>query len=414
MSGTSWRRASLTVLIGSVAGFGINLLLTPVLSRVYSPAVFGTYSTILAVGSSIVGISTFRLEVRAQGEADGHRAAGMLHLAFLSSLGWSIVATVVGAVAVSFGAPLGWALVGVIVFTGSLQLVGTAIWVRRQHYRSLGGANFIQGAGTGIAQVAIGLWRPIVGVLVVGFAVPRLVWSQPYRDLVRDTGGARGLSSAWRYNRAYAMVAGTSAGVNSLAGQGFVVLVAAMYGSVGAALVAMAMRILVSPLTIIGQAAASAAVGEIGSAMRKGESGRYLLGRGVRDLGFFGAVPCAVAAIAAPYLAPLVLGRRWTEVGIITSWMALGAFPQFVVAPFSQLMNMSGRSNLMLRWDISRLIAVALTITVPHVLGAGVVTAVAAFSISQVLLYAGLLLMVRRAVEVGAQIAREPRHLAEL
>src|SRR5690349_11913384 len=68
MSG--FRRAGLKVLIGSAAGAGLALVLTPVLSRLVSPEVFGSFMTLVALASVFVGVSTMRLEVASQSEPD--------------------------------------------------------------------------------------------------------------------------------------------------------------------------------------------------------------------------------------------------------------------------------------------------------------------------------------------------------
>lgn len=407
MRSTGLRRASLTVLVGSGLGFGISFLLTPVLSRIYSPTVFGQFSTIVAVGTSLVGLSTLRLEVLAQSEPDSQCADALVRLALIASGLISVVAGVGALLAILVGhADPSWWMLAPIVLAGSLQLVGTAVLSRRRDYRALGVANFVQGAGTGVVQVLLGRVAAQLTPLLLGFLGPRLVWFWPFmkRPSDPDTGRARrgsrhaGTRKMWLRSRRFAVIAGASAGLNSVAGQALVLLTSFTYGVVQVGALAMALRVLVSPLGVVGQAAASASIGEVGSAMREGREAWPIIRNGLRDLLAVGFVPCALVALLGPTLAPAVLGGRWSEVGVLMAWLSPGALFQFSVSPFSPILNMTGHNSSQFRWDVRRLLLLITSVVVPFALGEPVVVAVACYSVCQVVLYLDLLRLVVQAI----------------
>lgn len=387
------------MLIGSILGFGIALALTPLLSRLVSPEVFGAFSAVVAVSAVFVGMSTMRLEIAAQ-RASESDARQLLGLALVLVATWSVTIEAVAAVAVAvFAAESLWLWVGPLVFLASLQLVGSAALTRRGLYRRLGTSNFVQGAGTGLAQLGAAAIQPTVGALVVGFALSRLVWfgGIPLRGVKRSR-----MRAVWSSHRRYALVSGSSAGVNSLASQLPVLLCSALYGSVAVGLLAMAVRLVLSPLGVVSQAVASAAIGEVAASLRteSGEAPR-LVATGQRGLFLTGLGPSLVAGLLGTWVVPALLGGQWAQAGIMVALLSAGGLAQFTVSPFSQVLNLSGHSELLLRWDLTRLVLLLAAFVGPWAVRLDVVWAVGTYSAVMVVLYADLARRIRRALTVG-------------
>lgn len=396
------------VTLGSASGYLITLLLTPVLSRLYGPEAFGIAATIIAVISVFTGISTFRLEIFAQRSSDERESHALFSAAVRSAAMWGLAVTVVGLGAWALGATWLWVLVGTLVFLASLQLVGGAMLTRRRSYTSLATANFLQGGGTGVAQAGLGLLQASPLSLVLGFGIARLVWVAPLRGLRKPS-----LSSPPRIPvalRRDAAMAGLSALVNSLGGQLTILITSALYGQLEAGLLAMAIRLLVSPLAIVGQAAASASLGELGRLVRTGSSdGPAVVRKAMRDLAVVGSVPCIGLAVVGLFFAPALLGAEWTDAGRMMALLAPGTLLQFVVSPFSQLLNLTGRTKHLLVWDITRVVVLAGALTVPWALDASILVTVACYSGVLVPLYlwmARLVSSTLRMVEVNDADAR--------
>lgn len=387
MSG--FRRAGLKVLVGSAGGAALALVLTPVLSRLVTPGVFGSFMTLVALASVLVGVSTMRLEVAGQAEPGDDEARAVLGLGMSLAVALGILVSVATAVAYLLNlVPLLALTVGPMVTIASTQLVGAAWLARRQAYGTLAAASFAQNGGLAVAQAGLAVLSPTVGALVLGFVVSRAYWFLHIPALAWRRSEA---SRIWARHRTYALTAGTSAGVNSLAGQVPILLPAALYGDQAAGFLAMALRILVSPLSLIGEAAAAAAVGEISQALRsRSGQARVVLRRGLLDLAVIGAVPALAAGTLGVVAVPWLLGDQWAATGTIVSALALGAWAQFVVAPFSQTLNLSGRSTWLLRWDVCRLLLVIGAFLVPSLSGLGIVAAALTYSVVMVGLYAAL------------------------
>lgn len=388
MSG--FRRAGLKVLVGSAAGAAFGLALTPVLSRLVSPAVFGSFMTLVALASVLVGVSTMRLEVVGQSEPDDDEARALLGLGMTLAIAVGVLVTVVCAIAWALGraSPL-TLVVGPLVTIASLQLVGTASLARKRAYGSLAGATFLQNGVMAVAQTGFAAISPTVGALILGFLAGRVHWLMHVPRLVWRRAAA---TRTWRRHRRYALTAGTSAGINSLAGQIPILLPALLFGDQAAGWFAMALRILVSPLALVGEAAAAAAVGEISQGLRAKsvEQARRVLRRGMRDLAVVGAIPAVLAGTLGVVAVPMLLGAEWDGAGPIVAALAVGAWAQFAVAPFSATLTLAGHAGSMLVWDICRLVVVTGAFIVPAALGLGVVAAAIGYSAAMVSLYAAL------------------------
>jgi O-antigen/teichoic acid export membrane protein len=391
------RKAGFTVLMGSGLGSAIGLLVTPLITRIFDPVVYGRFALITGVVSVFVGVSTFRFEVRSLRAADDAEATGLIRLGLIASVAWGAVLTLAACLAVSvWHLNSSWLATGVLVFLASLQLLGTATLTRARRYRSLAAANFVQGASLGVIQLLLGLVSAGVGALLAGFGAARLGWLPALRRSRHDVPG---VATLWRENRRFAALAGSSAFLNSLTTSAPVLMVSVFYGDAAVGQLAIGVRLLVTPLSVIGQAAAMANLGEVSRMLRLGDdAAARLVKQGMRDLLAIGLIPCGLAGALGAWAVPFVLGKEWREAGLLFAALAAGALAQFVVAPFAQLLNVTGDNRRLLMWDTGRFGATVLSFCVVWAAGMSPVWAVGAWSVALVVLYGALAGLVLRTV----------------
>jgi len=391
------RKAGFIVLLGSGLGTGIGLLATPFISRIFEPAVYGSFALITGVVSVFVGISTFRLEVQSLSVADDAEATALIRLGLVASCAWGAALTLAACVAVAIWDVNGyWLSTGILVFLASLQLLGSAVLTRARRYRSLATANFVQGASLGVVQLLLGLASAGVGSLLAGFGAARLGWLHALRHSQHEMPR---IATLWKKNWRFAAVAGSSAFLNSLTSALPVLLTSTFYGDATVGQLAIATRILLTPLGIVSQSAASANIGEVGRMLRRGDAAAAQLVRhGMRDLFAIGLIPCSLAGVLGTWAVPFVLGKRWNEAGLLLSVLAVGTLAQFVAAPFSQLLNMTGNSRWQLMWDTARFCVTVLSLCLAWALGLSPVWAIGSWSVALVVVYAALVHLTIRAV----------------
>jgi len=409
------RRAGFVVLIGSVLGNGISLLVIPLISRIFEPAVYGEFAVITSVVSVFVGVSTFRIEVLSLRATDDAEAAMLIWLGLLASVAWGVGLTLAAGLAVGIWHLTGyWLSTGILVFLASLQLLGSTVLMRERRYRSLAAGNFLQGAGLGVIQLFLGLISPGIDSLLAGFGSARLGWLAALRKPRYDR---RRISALWRQNRRFATLAGSSAFLNSLTSSVPILLVSAFYGDAAVGQLAISIRLLVTPLNIIGQCAASANLGEISRMLRDRDfdDAVHLVKHGMRDLLAIGLIPCILAGTAGIWVVPFVLGQKWREAGLLLAVQAVGALAQFVASPFGQLLNVTGDNRRLLIWDTSRFCVTVLIFCAARAEGLSPVWAVGCWSTALIVVYAALAHMIPhtinryRARQTGSPEPNTPR-----
>jgi O-antigen/teichoic acid export membrane protein len=411
------RKAGFIVLAGSGLGTVVSFMATPLISRLFEPAVYGRFALITGVVSVFVGVSTFRLEVQSLRVDDPSEAAALIRLGLLAASAWAAVLTFAALVAVAlWGANMFWLSTGALVLLASLQLLGAAVLTRERRYRALAAANFVQGASLGVVQLLLGFVSADVGSLLTGFGMARVAW------LVAISGHRREksmMTTLWRKNSRFAALAGGSALLNSLTSSLPILLTSAFYGTTAVGQLAIGIRILTTPLGIISQSAASANIGEAGRMLRQGDSGvTRLVWRGMRDLFIIGLVPCGIAGATGSWVVPLVLGKRWHEAGTLLGLLAAGTLAQFVAVPFSQLLNMTGNNRQQLLWDTGRFGVTVSSMCIPWSLGLSPEWAIGSWSVALTVIYGASIRLTTRAVtrytQAGVVIAAEAELPANL
>lgn len=380
-------RAGMLIVLASVAGYGVTLAATPLLSRLVHPEVFGQFAIMLAIASSMVGAASLRLEVLSLGEPDDERAGELRVLALRSVLLFGITAALVAIVFwVATGSRVGlW--VPAIILMGSVPSIALAKLQRERRYKAIAADTFVQGAGLGIFQLGFAWLSPTVASLAAGYALSRsaLLRHVDVRSLFRRSRG-----SLWASYRAKARQAGTSAFINNLAGQLPLLLTGAVFSPSLAGILAMGLRVFVSPLSVVGRAAAHLSMGEITLLMRNrrggGNAAKALL-KGMGSLSLLVAPILIGALTMGPYVVALVLGEGWAESGDVVRALALGASFQFVVSPFSQLLNVGGASSWLLKWDLARLVGVSMIFLSPAVVRIDLLVVIWSYSALQFVLY---------------------------
>ena len=95
-----------------------------------------------------------------------------------------------------------------------------------------------------------------------------------------------------------------------------------------------------------------------------------------RRLLLMGSVVCVPAAVASPYLFPLVFGEKWELAGKIAQILALFQLCQFTFGPLMQVLLIIGRRKAQLVVDIIRFLIVVLSFYITSLSNKGVMFAI--------------------------------------
>jgi O-antigen/teichoic acid export membrane protein len=435
-------RPALTVLGGSLAGQGVVLAASPLITRLYGPADLGALAVVTAVSAMVGAVAPLgydRAVVVPRGETSA-RALVALALGGVTAVG--LVATVAAwrwgpALARLTGAPVlaeFWWVCPVTIVVVALQRVVTSWLARRRDYRALARRTAWQGLGQVACNLALAPLGGSLG-LVLGVAAGRsasLVGSLPgRRDRSRSRrprprrraaggGGARTRrllvvrSVGVRYRR-FPLVTTWSSLVNVAGQQAPLVLLASLHGAPAIGALALTMRVLGAPVGMVADAVGVQVEGQLGALARARHGG---LSRSVTRL----LVPLAgVAAtggvlcvVLAPPAFPVLFGERWggsasTAVAVVPALVA-----QMIASPLSRVLPMLERQATQLAWDVARLVATTVAVVGTGATGAGVLESVVAWSAASVVSYGALLALVLRAARRADRHAAHGRSTASV
>ncbi len=379
-------RHALPIIQGTAFGQGLLVLVSPILTRLYTPEDMGVLAVFSAFLSILAIVATLRYEDAIPAVADENEADGLFRLSVRVALLMSgIVLGVLMALATTtpldvpgemWLLPVGMAGAGVYAAHGGLA-------VRAQGYSLLGRTNLFKSLWQVGIQLGLPLLHPGPLGLILGRLADRLSGigllrrSLGGKGLIRGGGDLRLLSLARRH-RQYGIYGAPAALVQASGTQIMPLLVVHHYGLAAGGLFALANRVLVSPLSVLGTSLGQAYLGQASLALRSRASGVLALFQAttLRLVGIaLGLTLLAVPAFLLGF-GP-VFGAEWAVAGL----MALGLLPMFmanlIFSPLEKTYNLISRQRVKLLMDGMGLLVTVVAISVSAVMGKSVVFAVA-------------------------------------
>jgi O-antigen/teichoic acid export membrane protein len=397
-------RNVLTLMSGTMLAQAIPVLISPALTRLYTPAQLGSLALFISLIAVGVVLATGRFELaipipRSHREAFDLTVVG-ISLAFVGcALAWVGLAalTMIPSYGVASFGPLGhwgYALPLGILLLGIYQCL--SYWNNRnKRFGALSFSKVAQSGTVGTVQLASGLAGAGSAGLLGGYLLGQFAANAALlRSTARDAAGSTrrpSVAQACAVARRHAgfpryMIPGQLANVAS--SQMPVLLLTLFYGPAIAGFYSLAERVLVLPLSIIGTA--------IGDVYRQRAAEEYqatgqcreLYLRTARRLALTAALPLLCVALLAPWLFGLVFGASWREAGHITSLLCAMVFCQVVSSPLSQTVLLADMHRLDMAWQFLRLALAAGSLYLGSVIWADHRVSIALFALSFSLLYA--------------------------
>lgn len=319
------------------------LLVTPVLTRLYSPAQFGEFGIFSAflLGFSIIASGRYEIAVPLPGS--NRTAFDLVALSVLISAAFSLLMMVVGCAAFT---PAGRAVVtGLNVRLIAVMLLPIGVlsastmqscsyWLTRQgKFALVARARSIHGLLTAASSVALGVAGTSAGLLV-SLVVGSIAGSVVLLTAVLAADGSRirdvrveGLRRVSREYRAFPLLNGGNALMDAVRESGTLVVFGMLFGAAATGFLSQTLRLLRAPVSLIGQAVAQVYYPAVGRAQAEHRSVRTLTARTMKSvLAISVPLYCAVLFLG-PWAFGVVLGEQWVTSGIyarvLAPWLAL-------------------------------------------------------------------------------------------
>jgi O-antigen/teichoic acid export membrane protein len=383
MTRTGFWASVATLAAGTVVAQAVPVLVSPILTRLYTPHDFGILALFASTLAIITTVAGLRFEFAAVLAAKKRDAVNLLATALLLVTLAAILTGVAGGLRLFQYVPgliplqPYWAVLAIaILLTGAFLCLEH--WaVRVKAYRSVAAARIRQGFAGALCQCLLfKVGIPGTGLLI-GYTVGQALGSTSLakktgvtsREMVSQMKPSIMAHQAVRHWQFPALVT-PSALINALGSQAPTILLAAYYGVSVAGWYALGQRIIGLPIFFIGRAVSQAFLGE-GSTLAQERPAEFLrlFVRTAQQLAMMGLVMLVVIAVAAPFLIRIIFGSPWIQSGYYLQSMAPAFYAGFVNSPLSQTLNMVKRPGISFILDCVRLLFTVLSLAIPFHLG---------------------------------------------
>lgn len=391
------KRSVAVIAAATAIGQTLTLAAAPLLSRLYDPAHYGVFGTVVSLASILAAVMAIRIERAVALPPEDDDASVLLVVgvgAILLSLVTACVVFILASSLLEWPGIIGWA-VPVLGSAMAANALFLQMAVRMRWYRGVALRNAGQPALAAAAQVVFGLvgWRPsglVVGLVLgrlagIGGIASKIQW-RVLRDRNVFLSDAKRLTL--RYRRVLAL--GSIAGLLNVAGlQMAVPLVAWGFGTPDAGQFAMAQLLVSAPLVLGGTAVGQVFLGEFAHLVRLNDPGARRLF--VRASYLLAAIAVAVGAVvfaASQWAIPWVLGSNWDLAGQVARALTPVVVLRFIAAPLAHTLVVLEKQGTQILLDAARVTMVVAAVLAGWFMSWTIVQTVWIYSVAMAGVYA--------------------------
>jgi O-antigen/teichoic acid export membrane protein len=415
------------MLSGAVAGQMVSLLLSPVLTRLYSPQQFGVLSVYTALLTIMVVVASLRYELTIPMAATDEDAVNLVALC-----GCVLFATtaLIGIAAYSFPEETLEALwptpinsdyvasyrslfiVGFLCLGG--YYIALYLGTRQAAFSAIARTRLYQGVVGPTSQIGLALLGAGAPGLLIGSILGQSAGTFGlFHRLLRSPGAIKGRIS-WRKMlvlakrfRRFPLIASWAALIDSAGGsQLLYLLVSVAYSARIAGFIFLAERVVARPLSIVGTSILQVFMGEAGktaSADPKRLRTRFYQ---VVSRQFCLALGWIIVSnIVAALVFPKVFGVQWGDAVIYLQAMSIGYLAQAIVLPVFHTLQILEKQTLAATWQVGRLLSVVTTFTLASRFDIDAPTTIYCYSTVQAVSCLVLLALMAKSIEKLQEVA---------
>jgi O-antigen/teichoic acid export membrane protein len=398
----------LTLFTGSSIAQAVPILVSPILTRIFTVEQFAVL-TIFTVLCSFIGVvATARYEVAVTLPDKDSDAAHLVHVSVLITLLVSFVSFIVfyffgTGVARLFGnddlAEV-LLLVPIFVFFYGIGQVFNYWLLRDKYFRSIAGGRIFQSITNSSVSLGTGLLKAPFNGLVIGnlsgqiSATGFLFYLVKKQSLLRLNPfffSKKGMKAQAKKYSEFPKINSIQSIVDTFQSIGVVFMLSNFFGSIVVGFYGFTFKILQAPISLLGNSVALVFYKEAAGIGVPGPELRNLLKKTVLTLTIIAVPIFSVIYFWGPELFGLVFGSKWEQAGIYASAISPWLLVNFLAAPVSQIVLVLNYQKKMLLYSLvgNSLIVIALLTGILYY--DDVVTALLLVSAGQVIYYVFLL-----------------------
>ena len=423
LSGSAFTRNVSVLLISTVLGQAAGVLLSPLLTRIFSPEQFGDLSVYSSILFTFGGAACLRYEIAiplAQNDTDGANliaATGLALLVCTAAMAlacWLLPDSVLDSLDASpagsadaFGASMRLLLpIGLFVFGLFTLLLYIATWT--QNFTILARSRISQGIGGPVSQIALGLLGMGSTGLALGFVVGQTAGTTLlFKRLILERwatmrlASRAGIGQALWTHRAYPLITSWATVVDSLGGGTLLYLIIAhFYPGPVAGYLFLAERVVARPLVMISNSMLLVFIGELGrfkltdpaklrQRFRQITSKQFMIG-------LAWVVVINVVSVAA---FPAIFGDKWAAAVPYLLVISATHLATNVIQSVCNTLQALNRQVLAASWQVGRVVCVCLGFVACHATGSSPLAAIVVYSAIQVVACIIMYFLIRASID---------------
>lgn len=389
---------------GTVFSQLIPIIISPLLTRLFSPVDFGLYGTVVSVSALLAILITLRLDhgiMVTEDDGEAKKIAVLsLFLAAGGSAAFAGLATIVLAIMgmLDIGQALIW-----VVFIPLAALLAAAIRTltlfgnRIRVFALVSKARIWQAICVGGVSLLLGYLAPFDHGLIVALLAGNLLYVAMLALPLLPLGmiDIRTALFLLKSNERFVRFSLPADLVNTLSSRMTFIVFPALFGLEQTGYLALAYRVIATPARFVGTA-----IGEVfySHAAREYERTGACWRSAYKialALGVLGIAGFSLLFLIADPLFTLVFGAEWRPAALFTQILAPMLFVSFVVSPLSVVFYITGRQKDDFLWQLAFLAATTLACFV-GILGGEAIGSLVAYSAAGVVLYLVYFSLIRR------------------
>jgi O-antigen/teichoic acid export membrane protein len=355
-------RQSFTLFWGSLLAQLFPLAITPLLTRFFTQAEFGTLALLTTLTSLFSSVACGRYEVAVmlpKSDKDARQLVwASLRIALLSTIFLFTLVIIAGtdfAQAINNSEVIPYLIY--LPFLVAVAAVGQIFnyWqLRQRSFANISKARVLQGAGNALVSLFSGLGRFSVNGLIVGYGAGIFAqttgllisaWKSVFPKGWKDEYSTKIQRSLLHTYRDFPRINAPHTLVDLLQMAGVIALLTFYFGPAVAGMYGFCLRILQAPLNLIGAALGQVFFKEASERFSNGMEIRSLLLKTMKSLLLLSTVPFAVLLFFSAEIFATLFGEEWRTAGQMAATLSPWLLMQFILAPVSQLPSIVGKQG---------------------------------------------------------------------
>lgn len=354
-------RSVLTLMSGTTIAQAIPVAITPILTRIYTPADFGLFAIYLALIAIGTMVATGRLEMAV---LIARKDSDAIRLAFTSFIISGVFSILTLGVVMIWGQQIAllleqpdiesWLYIAPLsIFLFSVYKVVLHWLNRKKHYALMSQSRVIQSGSISALQVVMGLATKIASGLALADCVGRALSLALIIRQVKHTvklpalNRARQLALVRRY-RHFPFLGSPASLLNILSLQLPYVIIPALYSSAVAGLYFLVFRVLMLPISLLGESMMEVFRNKAMENLKEHGTCKPVFIKTLLSMLMIGLPPTLLLMLFGREIFAFVFGEEWREAGLYAIILAPMALFRLVCAPLGGVLFIREKLTLVL------------------------------------------------------------------